>query len=133
MSEFKTFHGLLTDAAGSQSYENVPLLVYDCSSTLDDGTHDNSTHGAKFALTEVSYTNKNFWYSGTDDREPWISFQMPGTYEVAEVVVDDRKDYYFDRWKNVEVLVGSTPNIEDTGVQSCGKQSHKNDGITRYK
>ena len=81
--------------------------------------------GANLALTPVSKTWNGYWHSAASDSNPWIGFKMSGTYKVAVVEVNDRKDCCKKKWKNVEVLVGATPDINDSGVKSCGKKSYQ--------
>ena len=98
----------------------MPLTVSGRSSVL---INKESKWGAKLALTPVSNTNIGFWYSDINDLSPWIGFKMPSTYKVAVIEVDDRKDINFDRFKDVEVTVGTSPNVNDPEVKSCGTQS----------
>ena len=87
------------------------------------------------ALTPVSNASTGFWHSDTGDLSPWIGFKMPSTYQVAVVEVDDRKDNgkYFNRFKDVEVTIGTSPNVNDTNVKSCGTQSYAGGPPPTYK
>ena len=67
---------------------------------------------------------------------PWIAFKMASTNAVKMVEVDDRKDAesVWNRFKDVEVSVGSSPDVNLTPSKiSCGKKSYSGGGITHYK
>ena len=89
--------------------------------------------GANLALTPVSNTNTGYWHSAPNDLSPWIGFKMPSTYNVAVVEVDDRKDAGLERFKDVEVTIGTSPNVNDTDVISCGTQSYSGGPPPTYK
>ena len=93
--------------------------------------------GAELALTAVSTTWHGYWHSADSDSNPWIKFKMSRTYNVAVVEVDDRKDRRdcsncMERFVDVEVLVGATQNINDSGVKSCGTKSYQGDNNLHY-
>ena len=113
-------HELLADR-----HINAPLTVAGKSSVYQG---NNERFGANLALVSTT----GYWHSASSDLKPWIGFKMSSTFEVAVVEVDDRKDCdnCRGRWKNVEVLVGPSSDINDSGVQSCGATSY-NEGDTK--
>ena len=108
---------------------NVPLTVSGRSSVLGN---NEGFWGAPLALTPISYTNHGFWHSDDGDLNPWIAFKRQSTHEVIVVEVDDRKDCCLERFLDVEVSVGPSPDVDDSGKISCGKLSYRGDGITTY-
>ena len=76
-----------------------------------------------------------FWHSDFGDMNPWISFKMSVANYVLIVEVTDRqdRDCCYDRFQNVEVTVGSSPNINSPGKKSCGFKSHQKEGSTTYR
>ena len=79
--------------------------------------------GPEQALTEISYDWTNYWHSAEDDINPSITFKMKEKYGVLSVEVVDRQDCCHDRYKNVEVRVGSSTSFEE--ARTCGIQSYK--------
>ena len=101
-------------------HKSIPLTISGQSS-VHGGDH--SRWGSSLALTELSCGQSGYWHSAHDDPNPWISFKMSQSHEVAVVKVVDRYNYYYDQFKNVEVSVGTTSEINDSGRKSCGIQS----------
>ena len=91
--------------------------------------------GADLALTEVSNENRGYWHSASDDMNPWIAFKMPSAEKVAVVEVDDRKDCCQERFSNVKVTVGNSPDINNSGMisGSCGTKSNKGGSKDTYQ
>lgn len=84
----------------------------------------------KLALTDVSFEHHGFWHSKQNRNvKEWISFKMPASKMIWKVLVIDRQSCCLDRFKNVEVTVGSSPNLQNPR-QSCGTQSYKD--YTKY-
>ena len=84
----------------------------------------------------MSGTSTGFWLSDNNDMSPWIGFNMSSTYEVAVIEVDGRKrdgTLAFLRFKDVEVTVGPSPNVNDPEVKSCGTQSYAGGPPPTYK
>ena len=76
-----------------------------------------------------------FWHSESGEKNPWISFEMSGAYAVLVVEVTDRQDMdcCYDRFENVEVTVGSSPDIKSPEKKTCGMKSHQEGGRTSYR
>ena len=108
----------------------MPLTVSGRSSVYEN---NEGFWGAPLALTPISYTLHGFWHSNDGDKNPWIAFKRESTNEVNVVVVDDRKDGCCpERFLDVEVSVGHSPDVDDSGKISCGKNSYQGDHITTY-
>ena len=95
----------------------MPLTVSGRSSAL---VYNEGRWGAPLALTPISYSRTGFWHSEHGDKNPWIAFKRQSTHEVIVVEVDDRKDCCPERFLDVEVSVGSSPDVDDSGKISCG-------------
>lgn len=80
--------------------------------------------GPHNALTELSYNFTQYWHSHFDDTNPFIELKInsPEAKEIVSVQVTDRQDCCFERFKDVEVLVGNDTNIDN--LTSCGKQTY---------
>ena len=87
--------------------------------------------GPQLALTPVSSWHPR--HSELGDMNPWIAFKMSRSFHVTVVVLDDRKGCCHDRFVDVEVTVGPSPNINDESNISCGTQSYQEDGVTTYE
>ena len=108
----------------------VPLTVSGNSSVY---RNDFNNWGPHLALTPVSNTWTGYWHSADHDYSPWIAFKMAKPYQVAVVVLDDRKGCCHERFANVKVTVGPSQDIDDEDNISCGTKSYQADGVTTYK
>ena len=77
--------------------------------------------GPEQALTEVSTTNDHYWHSANGDINPTITFKLQKEREIMFVEVVDRQDCCHDRFKKVEVRVGTTSSFKE--ATTCGIQS----------
>ena len=102
------------------------LSVLEASSVF---RNDKGNWGPEQALTAISPDWKNYWHSEEGDINPSITFEMQQEHEVLSVELVDRQDCCHDRFKNVEVRVGTTTSFEQ--ASSCGIQSYK--GQMEYK
>ena len=102
------------------------MSVVEASSVIHN---DYENYGPQQALTEISFNGHGFWHSDNGDINPSITFKMMDEKEVLSVQVIDRMDCCNDRFKSVEVRVGSTKSYKD--AQSCGIKSYS--GETTYK
>ena len=91
--------------------------------------NDMEKWGPEHALTNISSDWKNYWHSAEEDINPSITFEMQQEQEIFSVEVVDRQDCCHDRYKNVEVRVGTTPSFDE--AKTCGIQSYA--GQTKYK
>ena len=102
-----------------QEKEEASLSVVEASSVY---LNDFEKWGPEQALSDISYSDENFWHSALEDANPSITFKMTDEYEVISVEVVDRLDNHPTRFKMVEVRVGSTKSFED--AESCGMKSY---------
>ena len=91
--------------------------------------NDMDKWGPEQALTNISSDWKNYWHSAEEDINPSITFEMQQEQEIFSVEVVDRQDCCHDRYKSVEVRVGTTPSFDE--ARTCGIQSYA--GQTKYK
>ena len=102
------------------------MSVFEASSIF---RNERENWGPEKALTEISPDWTNYWHSAEEDINPSITFKLQQEHEVLSVEVVDRQDCCPDRFKDVEVRVGTTPSFED--ATTCGIQSYA--GQTQYK
>ena len=98
----------------------------------DHGSCNEHFFVANNALTELSYTHTHFWHSHFDDSNPYIELKINSSEpkEIVSIQITDRQDCCFERFKDVEVLVGNDTSIEN--MTSCGKQTYTGSS-TRYE
>ena len=89
--------------------------------------------GTQQSLTPISHTyTKGYWHS-SNEMNPWLALRMSSFVNgVAIVEVEDRKaGCCFDRFKNVEVSVGSSASMStNVGKISCGIKSYQGSSTT---
>ena len=85
--------------------------------------------GPNQALTEVSTTNEHFWHSANGDINPTITFKLQKEREILSVEVVDRQDCCHDRFRKVDVRVGTTSSFKE--ATTCGVKSFA--GEKKYK
>ena len=92
--------------------------------------NDHEKWGKEQSLTEISLDRYNFWHSASNDVNPSITFKMKKIHEVLSMEIVDRQNCCHEKFKSVEVRVGSTTSFDD--AQSCGIQSYFREKIYRY-
>ena len=138
-ASFSCISGISLDYLKYEHYEpliddrvcKLPLTVSGASGTYGNRVRE---YGPQQALTKVSRGSTGYWHSG-GEKYPWIAFHLPKwSRDIRSVLVEDRKDCCSDRFQNVTVSVGRTPNIHSRMARtSCGTQSYKGNGKTSYK
>ena len=110
--------------------EQVSLSVIESSSILSE---NKEKWGPQNALSNVSSLSTGFWHSNNGDFNPWLAVKMPDVYNVIVVKVTDRTDDFQNRFKNVEVSVGTSSSINSDSKISCGLKSYKGVASTTYR
>ena len=101
--------------------DQAVLSVFGSSSVY----HNNDYWGPEQALMD----NDKYWHSDDGDINPTITFKLQKEQEILYVEVVDRQDCCHDRFKKVEVKVGTTPSFGE--ATTCGIQSFS--GETKYR
>ena len=97
------------------------LSVFGASSVY----YNNDYWGPEQALRD----NDKYWHSANGDINPTITFKLQKEQEILSVEVEDRQDCCHDRFKKVEVRVGTTSSFKEAAT--CGIQSFA--GKKKYK
>ena len=111
--------------------EQVPFTNSGSSSILKGNT---DFYGPN---TIFDHSTSRYWHSDHNDNNPWISLRMRSSNVISIEVTDrqdNHKDCCYDRYKDVEVSVSYSSNInERNGKTSCGMKSHTKGGSTTYR
>ena len=110
--------------------EQVSLSVIESSSFLSESKEK---WGPQNALSAISSSSTGFWHSNKGDFNPWLAVKMPDVNNVIVVKVTDRTDDFQNRFKNVEVSVGTSSSINSDSKISCGLKSYKGVASTTYR